>query len=153
MKEGVNQQPVTAEEWGYYLDELASRPEVGTPEHKAVNDYVKLLRLYSGSDESRIGWLSKIGKENQISIESLTRIREQRIALLEHAIDQNCASSPEYAKANTAIEIGFVEFIGALEEDARVKFETESEQMEYVKKGFDKIMDAIGESLFMSQNP
>jgi hypothetical protein len=98
----------TPEEIGQDIVGYAEKAEFGTPEFQALSDYFdkeNLLNTYNM--QIRMAEHPDAHEVSEIKIESIMRVSEMQIALLEHQINQKKSVVPGYDRAMQYIEWGF----------------------------------------------
>lgn len=137
-----------------HISEYSHRWELGSPEHCAVNDFLNLQRLYSQFGEKPHHRLADVSGESGLSQEQRENRDLQKIALLEHAIEQNQARISGYSNAYVHLSISCQELLGAATGEAKGKFPDQDEkQKEHVKNIYVETLDYISSDLFEKQNP
>jgi hypothetical protein len=146
--------PKSADEWSNHISEFAHKWELGTPEHCAVNDFLNLQLLYGRFGEKPSSYISDIGGESSLSQEQRENRDLQKIALLEHNIEQNQARLPGYSNAYVHLSVSFQELLGSAAMEAKAKFTDDSEkEKEYVKKIYEETLDYVYGDVFERQDP
>jgi hypothetical protein len=150
MPEREKNRPTTSEEWMEHVYEFIYKWEVGSPEHRAVSDFLNLQRLYSEFGEKPDDYQSKISGASSLSQEQREARDLQKIALLEHTIEQNLASIPGYSNVKVYLTATFDDLFGAASSEANAKFPDNTEkQSEYVKETFERVLshalDRVGD--------
>jgi len=154
MPESDINRPKTADEWMDHISEFAHKWELGTPEHRAVNDFLNLQRLYGRFGEKPSGYLSEISGESSLSQEQRENRDLQKIALLEHSIEQNQARLPGYSNAYVHLSVSFQDLLVSAASEAKAKFTDDSEkQKEYSNKIYEETLDYVYGDVFGRQNP
>jgi len=130
MAERETSQPETAEQLSQQLIEFVDKAEFGTVQFRAVSDYFDLQGLYS---------LQKTYVEilegdagNKIDRESMLRVQEMKIALLEHQTEQNKSQLPGYSGAYHHMENTLGEMEGLARIEAEKKHTDIKDQNLYV---------------------
>ena len=153
MKEGARSSPETAEEWISYIAEFAHKSEFGSPDFLAINDFRNLRELYSQINMEPYTHLAKASGEAKLSPEQRVTVTLQRIALLEHTIEQNQSGIPGYASAYEVIYSSFNSMIGTAAQEARIKFPNQEEkQAEYTQHIYGLALDYVSSSIYDNQN-
>lgn len=153
MTERAQKIPSTTEEWRDHIAEFSHKWEFGTPEHYAVNDFYNLQRLYSRVDQEAKSNLARMNGEANLSVEQRTILTLQRVALLEHTIEQNQAHMKGYSNAYLEMSTSFQDLLAAASQEGRSKFPNEEEnQTAYIKNIYEKTLDSVSESIFSKQN-
>lgn len=154
MTEQDINRPKTTDEGMDHISEFAHKWELGSPEHCAVNDFLTLQRLYSRFGEKPSGYLSEISGESSLTQEQRENRDLQKIALLEHSIEQNQARLPGYSNAYVHLSVSFQDLLGSATGEAKAKFSDASEQQkEYVNKIYGEALDCVYGDVFERQNP
>jgi len=154
MTEQDINRPKTTDEGMDHISEFAHKWELGTPEHCAVNDFLNLQLLYGRFGEKPSGNLSEISGESSLTQEQRENRDLQKIALLEHSIEQNQARLPGYSNAYVHLSVSFQELLGSAAMEAKAKFTDDSEkEKEYVKKIYEETLDYVYGDVFEKQNP
>src|SRR5688572_6658502 len=130
MAEREISQPETAEQLSQQLIEFVDKAEFGTVQFRAVNDYFDLQKLYS-LQQTYVEFLEK-DAGNKIDRESMLRVQEMKIALLEHQIEQNKSQLPGYSGAYHHIGNALGEIGGLARTEAEKKHTDIKEQNLYV---------------------
>jgi len=95
-----------------------------------------------------------VNGEANMTRENRTNLMLQRIALLEHTIEQNQARIPGYSSAYLEMSISFQHMVSAAASEARVIYSKEEDkQTAYIKKVYDETLDYIRNSASSKQNP
>ena len=153
MNEMANKRPVTTEGWSDYISEFSHKWEIGTPEHCAVNDFYNLQNLYSQIGQEPKSDLARMSGEANLSTEQRAILALQRVALLEHTIEQNKTHLKGYSSAYLEMSTSFQDLIEAASREGRLKFPDEKEnQTTYIKQIYEKTLDYISENIFAKQN-
>jgi len=153
MSERENKIPVTTEEWSDHISEFSHKWENGTPEHYAVNDFYNLQKLYGEIGQEPKSELAKVSGEANLSTEQRATLTLQRVALLEHTIEQNKAHIKGYSSAYLEMSTSFQNLISAASQDGRSKFPNEEEnQTAYIKQIYQETLDYVVDNIFAKQN-
>jgi hypothetical protein len=154
MKDTEKKRPATSDEWMDYISEFAHKWELGTPEHRAVNDFLNLQRLYKNFGKVSQNHLTKMSGEAYLSVEDRKNLDLQKIALLEHTIEQHQAAIPGYSNAYVNLSISFQGLIGAAATEANAKFSgDEAMQESHIRDLYEETLDYVYEDVFEKQNP
>jgi hypothetical protein len=154
MQERNKNRPRTADEWMDYISEFAHKSELGSPEHCAVNDFLNLQRLYNQFGEKSHDHLPDTSGEASLSQEHRESRDIQKIALLEHTIEQNKARIPGYSDAFVHLHISFQDLLGAAIKEAQSRFPNDVEkQNEDVRHIYDEALGYVFSDVFEKQNP
>jgi hypothetical protein len=135
-----------------HISEFANHWEVGTPEHGAVHDFLNLQRLYERFGQEQPDFFDHLGNEAAMTPEHRAARDVQKIAILEHTIEQKQASLPGYADAYMDLGLSFSELMRTAKTEAEAKFPTVEEQTDSVKQIYTEIMDMISGTIFDKQN-
>ena len=149
MKEQAQREPETVEEWTHHISEFASKCEFGTSEFQALSDFYNLARLADYTRGEDVSEFVAEGHLMHLSHEARLGVILQRIALLEHTIDQKSASVPGYAATYDELSISFQELRGAASAEAKTKYgDNQEQQASYVHSIYERMLDFISEDLF-----
>jgi len=153
MKEFDNREPETADEWMDHISEFAHKWELGSSEHCAVNDFLNLQNLYNRfGEESRGKFAERTGK-SQLSPEDRKNLDLQKIALLEHTIEQNQARIPRYSNAYVHLVSSFDYLLGTAAKEAEIKFSGDNDkQKEHVQNIYNEALGYAYQDVFERQN-
>src|SRR6266487_7095273 len=99
-------------------------------------------------------YFSEVSGESGLSQEQRDNRDLQKIALLEHSIEQNQARLPEYSNAYVHLSVGFEDLLKSAAGEAKAKFPDDSEQQkEYINKIYEEALDYAYGDVFERQNP
>jgi hypothetical protein len=153
MAEQDRHKSISLAGWKQHISEFAAKCELGTTEFQALIDYYNLAIL---SEETRSEESSQSvagGHLAQLPHETRVGLILQRIALLEHTIDQKKATIPDYAAAYIDLTLAFQELSEAASDDADFRFKNNAEQQtSYVHKIYVEMLDSIADDIFEVHN-
>ena len=154
MKEWVNKQPESADEWSTYITEYVHEQDFGSPGFEAVNDFYNLQNFYWQTKEDRLVGTDLINGKANLSTKERRDLVLRKISLLEHTIDQKEGSVPGYASAYLEIRSSFNDMIFAATREAKINFpENKTKQSEYVQEIYGQTLTFVLSSIVEKQQP
>jgi hypothetical protein len=130
MAEKDAPQPETVEQLGQQLMEFVDKAEFGTAQFRAVSDYFDLQGLYS--HQKTYVEILEGDPRSKVDAESMLRVQEMEIALLEHQIEQNKSQLSGYSGAYQHMETALENISSLALVEAEKKHTDIEEQKRYV---------------------
>jgi hypothetical protein len=143
-------QPETAEQLGQQLLELVDKTEFGTPEFRAVSDYLNLRALYGNREWNMNRLVGESG--SKVERESDIRVDEMKIALLENQIEQNKSQLPGYSGAYQHMETALEAIDSLAMVEAEKKYTDANEQKRYARQIWEVAYDGAHENVSMKRD-
>jgi hypothetical protein len=153
MKDWENRRPETVEDLSDQLVEFAAEFEFDTPEHYAVCNFLNLQQLYIELGDEPQPHRYVVSGEKNLSAEERRNLIVQKIALLEHTIDQNHAHIPGYAKTYGHMVGSFDDLMSVAADEAKEKYYDEEKLKAYVREIYDRTIDLMNTDVYQKQNP
>jgi hypothetical protein len=155
MAEQEKHKSRSLKEWKGHISEFTAKCEFGTPEFQALSDFYSLANLSEETKSEEASQFIAGGHLTHLSHEARVGLILQRIALLEHSVDQKKATIPGYSKAYTDLTLAFEELSGAAKDDFDARFNNDpdpEQQSSYVHKIYVEMLDSIADNIFEVYN-